>query len=116
MIVGADNATRVEKRDAGADSNPYFLLATDIAAGLDGIEQCIEPSPMTTGNAYECKDSAPIPTDLRDAIALARNSAWLKSVMGDDIYELSLQQSERELDFFAAQVTPVETERYLDNF
>ncbi|MEM7257575.1 MAG: hypothetical protein AAF404_09325 [Pseudomonadota bacterium] len=47
---------------------------------------------------------------------LARASDWLKGVMGDDMYELALQQSERELDFFANQVTPVETARYLDNF
>ena len=116
IIQGSDSATRVEKRDAGADCNPYLLLAGDIAAGLDGIEQSIEPSAMTEGNAYEQEDAAPIPTDLRDAIALARASDWQKEVLGDDMYELMLQQSERELEFFGAQVTDVETARYLDNF
>ena len=116
VIEGADSAVRVERRDAGADCNPYFLLATDIAAGLDGIEQGIEPGPMTTGNAYEEADADPIPTDLGDAIALARGSDWLRDVMGDDMWELALQQSERELEFFAQQVTQVETDRYRDNF
>ncbi|MCF6233478.1 MAG: glutamine synthetase family protein [Rhodobacteraceae bacterium] len=116
VIEGSDSAVRVEKRDAGADCNPYFLLASDIAAGLDGIEQGIEPSEITTGNAYEAEDAAPIPTDLRDAIALARGSDWLKNVMGDDMWELACQQSERELEFFSQQVTQVEIDRYRDNF
>ena len=116
IIEGSESATRVEKRDAGADCNPYFLLATDIAAGLDGIEQAMEPSEMTTGNGYEAEDAAPIPTDLQTALQLARGSEWLKEVMGDHMYELSMQQSERELDFFAQQVTDVETARYLGSF
>lgn len=116
IIPGSETATRVEKRDAGADCNPYLLLASDIAAGLDGIEQAIEPTAMTEGNGYEAADAAPIPTDLAEAVRLARGSEWLKEVMGGDMYELSMQQSERELEFFASQVTPVETARYLDNF
>jgi len=116
VIEGADSATRIEKRDAGADCNPYLLLATDIAAGLDGIEQQIAPSEPTMGNAYEEADATPIPTDLPTAIALARGSDWLKDVLGEHMCEIVLQQAERELDFFMAQVTPVETARYLDNF
>ena len=116
IILGSDSAVRVEKRDAGADCNPYFLLATDIAAGLDGIEGKIEPDEMETGNAYETERAAPIPTELRDAIELARKSDWLKSVIGDDLYEVMLQQSERELEFFGQQVTQVEIDRYRDNF
>lgn len=116
IIEGSESATRVEKRDAGADCNPYFLLASDIAAGLDGIEQAMEPSEITTGNAYEAQDAAPIPTDLPTALELARGSDWLKGIMGEHMYELSMQQSERELEFFAAQVTDVETARYLGSF
>ena len=89
IIQGSDSATRVEKRDAGADCNPYLLMATDIAAGLDGLEGKIEPDEMTTGNAYESEVASPIPTDLRDAIELARNSDWLKNVIGTDLYEIA---------------------------
>ena len=116
IIEGSDTATRIEKRDGGADANPYFLLAADIAAGLDGIEQGLEPGPITTGNAYEDADATPIPTDLATAVALARGSDWLKSVMGEDQFEIYVQQGERELEFFAQQVTQVELDRYLDNF
>jgi glutamine synthetase len=116
IIEGSESATRVEKRDAGADCNPYFLIATDIAAGLDGIEGKIEPDEMTTGNAYESKTAEPIPTDLRDAIELARGSDWLRKVIGDDLCEIALQQSERELELFSQQVTAFELDRYRDVF
>ena len=120
VIEGADSAVRVEKRDAGADANPYYLLASDIAAGLDGIEQGLAPDEMTTGNAYESETAAPIPTDAATAIELARGSDWLKAVMGENAYEIYMQQAEREVDFIEAQiretVTPVESQRYLANF
>ena len=113
IIEGSDTAVRVEKRDAGADANPYLLMAADIAAGLDGIEQGMQPTEPTTGNAYEEAHGDPIPTDLATAIELARGSDWLKDVMGELMWELYCQMAERELNFVAEQVTPVETARYL---
>lgn len=116
VIEGTDNAVRVEKRDAGADANPYLLLAAEIAAGLDGIEQGLSPTEPTRGNAYEDGNGDAIPTDLPSAIELARGSEWLKDVLGDMLWELVLQQAERELDFFNRQVTQVELDRYLRTF
>ena len=116
VIEGSDSAVRIEKRDAGADCNPYLLMAADIAAGLDGIEDKTEPTAITTGNAYEDDNAPPIPLDLADAISLARNSGWLRDVLGADQHEIWLQQAERELAFFNQQVTPFETARYLGTF
>ena len=116
VIEGSDSTVRIEKRDAGADCNPYLLMAADIAAGLDGIEGKTEPTAITTGNAYEDDNAPPIPLDLTDAISLARNSGWLRDVLGADQHEIWLQQAERELAFFNQQVTPFETARYLGTF
>ena len=116
VIEGSDSAVRIEKRDAGADCNPYLLMAADIAAGLDGIEGKTEPTAITTGNAYDDDSAPPIPLDLADAISLARKSGWLRDVLGVDQHEIWLQQAERELAFFNQQVTPFETARYLGTF
>ena len=116
VIEGSDSAVRIEKRDAGADCNPYLLMAADIAAGLDGIEGKTEPTAITTGNAYDDDSAPPIPLDLAGAISLARNSGWLRDVLGADQHEIWLQQAERELAFFNQQVTPFETARYLGTF
>lgn len=116
IIEGADSAVRVEKRDGSADCNPYFLLAAEIAAGLDGIEQGMEPGPESTGNAYLEEDAEAIPADIGTAIELARGSEWLQGLIGADLFEILLQQAEREVEFNAAQVTQVEVDRYLGNF
>lgn len=115
VIEGADSAVRVEKRDASADCNPYYLLACDIAAGLDGIEQGLEPTDPCHGNAYELEDADPLPATLDQAVALAKGSDLMTRVMGEDRKTILIQQAERELNFLAQQVTPVEIERYLGN-
>ena len=112
VIEGSPSAVRVEKRDAGADCNPYLMMAADIAAGLDGLEQEMEPGPMTAGDAYDDASAPPIPLQLAEAIDLASTSGWLKDVLGDDQYAVWMQQAQRELDFFWQQVTPFETSRY----
>lgn len=116
IIEGAETAVRIEKRDAGADANPYLLLATDIAAGLDGIEAAMDSTEPTIGNAYENGHGEPIPTDLAAAIGLARGSEWLRDVMGPMVWEMMIQQAERELEFFSQQITKVELDRYLRAF
>lgn len=115
VIEGSEHATRVEIRDGSADCNPYYLLACQIAAGLDGIEQGLEPPPPIKGNGYETEDADPLPTDLGAAVELAKNSDFMKGVLGEDRLEILVGQAERELGFMADQVTPVEVERYLTN-
>ncbi len=115
VIEGKDAAVRVEKRDGSADCNPYYLIACEIAAGLDGIEQGLEPTAETPGNAYESDAAEPIPTDLGTAVELAKASEFMTAVIGEHGMGILIGQAERELAFFANQVTPVETERYLTN-
>ena len=73
VIEGSDSAVRVEKRDGSAECNPYYLLACEIAAGLDGIEQGLQPGPMTEGNGYEAEDAEPLPADMATAGGLAKD-------------------------------------------
>ena len=84
-----------------------------LGAALDGIEQGMNPGEPEMGNAYENETAGAIPADLGAAVELAKGSDWLKGVMGEMVFEFQIQQAERELEFFAQQVTPVETQRYL---
>lgn len=116
IIEGSDKAVRIEKRDGAADCNPYYLLACELAAGLDGIEANMSPKgPATLGDAYKLEDADPIPFNIDKAIELARGSDFLRRVMGEHGLAILLQQAMRERDFVAAQVTPVETLRYAGN-
>lgn len=115
IIEGADKAVRVEKRDAAADCNPYYLLACDIAAGLDGIEQGMKPGPATEGDAYsDCNDEG-LPLSLRDAIEAAEADGFVRKVLGDSRYEILIEQARREVAFVDNQVTDVERDRYMGN-
>ncbi|MEM7545905.1 MAG: glutamine synthetase family protein [Pseudomonadota bacterium] len=116
VIEGSDSAVRIEQRNAAADCNPYLLMAAQIAAGLDGIEQGLPPSAKEEGNGYENTSADPLPTDLATAVALAKESDWLKGVMGEMVHEFQMQQADRELEFFAQQVTQVEIDRYMTSF
>ncbi len=116
VIEGSDSAVRVEKRDASADCNPYYLLACDIAAGLDGIEQGLEPTEPCLGNGYELEDADPLPTDLATAVEMAKGSDFMKRVLGENRLTIMIQQAEREMEFVANQVTQVEVDRYMRNF
>jgi glutamine synthetase len=46
-------ARRVENRVAGADANPYLAIAATLAAGLDGLERELAPTPELAGSAYD---------------------------------------------------------------
>jgi len=115
IIDGKDSAVRIEKRDGAADCNPYYLLACELAAGLDGIDERLSPKgEPTTGDAAKRTDAEPLPNTIDKAIELAKASAFMREVMGDGLAIL-IQQAERERDFVYRQVTPVERDRYLGN-
>ena len=57
-----------------------------------------------------------LPNTIDKAIDMARNSEFLRRVLGEDCYTILVQQAEREREFVNAQVTPVEQARYLGNF
>ena len=115
VIEGSDHAVRVEKRDGSADCNPYYHMAAEITAGLDGVEQKMEPTPMTKGDGYAVEDAQQLPNNILDAISLAKDSDWLHEVIGEDRLTILIQQAEREAEFVAAEVTQVEIDRYLRN-
>ncbi len=116
-VIGHSPRTmRIEVRDGAADCNPYYLVAAQIAAGLDGIERELEPSPPCMGNAYESPGHERLPATIDEAIARAQASAFLADLLGDDRLAILIGQAERERDLVADDITAVEIDRYLGNF
>ncbi len=113
VIEGHDNAVRIEQRDGSAENNPYLLIAAQIAAGLEGIVEELDPGAPTTGNAYLSEDADPIPTSLDQALVLASASEFVQDLLGPGLFEAWRMQAEREIEFVTNQVTPVELDRYL---
>jgi glutamine synthetase len=86
-LVGENTpAVRVECRVGGADLNPYLAFATQIAAGIDGIERGLPLEPEFRGDAYAARVRE-IPKTLRDATEAMRRSKMLRAALGDDVVD-----------------------------
>ena len=76
-VIGApgDKATRIENRLGEPAANPYLYMASQIHAGLDGVEARLQ-APPATETPY-ASGAASIPTSLADAVQALQNDAAL---------------------------------------
>ena len=109
---GPDAARRIEHRVAGADANPYLVLAAVLAGIGHGLEQGLEAGPPVTGNAYDQVPSS-LPTGWAEAIAAWRRGTVLRDWLGERFVELYATHREAERQRFEAIVTPTEHAWYL---
>ena len=114
IIQGGAKATRIEYRQTGADINPYLCMAANLAAGLWGIENHIEPPPPTQGNGYADSKAPPLPRNLRDAVRLLDGSKTARKILGDDFVNHYVATREWEVRQFERAVTNWELERYFE--
>ena len=117
-ICGADSkAVRVECRIGGADLNPYLAFSALIAAGLDGIEKKMELEPVVSGDIYDTsRKLREIPKTLRDAMKLLDESAFLRSVMGDDVVDHYVHTAKWEQFEFDRRITDLELKRGFERY
>ncbi|MGQ0457705.1 MAG: glutamine synthetase family protein [Hyphomicrobium sp.] len=88
--------TRVEHRVAGADANPYLVLAGILAGIRHGIDHGIDPGPMAEGLAENC-DAPVLPTAWVNALDKFETSPVVSKAFGpafQDVY-VKLKQTER---------------------
>jgi glutamine synthetase len=107
----ADNL-RIEHRLAGADANPYLVLAWVLAGMLHGLEQRLEPPAVLIGNAY-LQDGDPLPTNWPAAIERFAASAFARAALGEKFVHLFTAVKGAEMQEFNSHVTPLEIARYL---
>lgn len=103
----APQATRIEHRVAGADANPYLVIAAILSGMLHGIEnELVAPAPLE-GNAYE-QLPASLPRYWPDALARFESSSYINSTFGEDFQRVFAILKQQELDEFDRQVTLLE--------
>ena len=98
---------RMELRSPDPSLNPYLAFALIISAGLDGIENNIPLPPEVDEDLYTADKSiteklTPMPDSLDKAIALAKDSAFVKGVVGEDLLSKYVAHKEAEAADFAA--------------
>ena len=113
-IVGDGPALRIECRVPGADVNPYLAYAAMLAAGLDGIENKIEPPGIFEGDAYAAAELPEVPRTLRDGVELFAESDFAIKAFGADVHEHYRHFFEVELAAYDNAVTDWERKRYFE--
>jgi glutamine synthetase len=114
VISSSAGACRVEQRVPGADVNPYLGFAACLAGGLHGIEQKLEPPPMTEGNAYGTMGSPRLPSTLSEAVEAFTTSALAREFFGEGFVEHYAAMRRWEADKYNRAVTDWERRRYFE--
>ena len=111
---------RIELRSPDPAANPYLLLASCLAAGLDGIKNELPIPESVEGNIYEMtkqeleeRGIEAIPSNLSKACHYFEDDAFMKQVLGEHVHAKYLDAKRKEWNRFREQVTEWEIDEYL---
>ena len=97
-VIGApgDSATRIENRLGEPAANPYLYMASQIHAGLDGVNTQLQ-APPATETPYSA-GAATIPTSLADAVQALHKDAAMCQALGQPFvdYYRTIKQAEHQ--------------------
>jgi glutamine synthetase len=118
--VSSPKAKRIEVRFPDPMGNPYLTFVALLMAGLDGIENRIDPGAAMDKNLYdlppqERKNVPEVCGSLREALdALDKDRAFLKKggVMDDDFIDSYIELKEEEVARLQLHPHPVEFDMY----
>jgi glutamine synthetase len=105
-------ATRVEHRIAGADANPYLVLAAVVAGIRHGISNKLDPGPESKGNAAEDANALELPTAWINALARFETSKVVRDAFGQEFQTVYSRLKEAERVNFERVVTALDHEWY----
>jgi glutamine synthetase len=109
---GGDKARRLEHRIAGADANPYLVLAAILAGMLEGLDQAIEPPAPIEGNAYD-REIRRLSSDMPQALDRFATSDFVARYFGEEYRFIWHVMKVAELAVFQRRITALEYETYL---
>ncbi|MEQ8604086.1 MAG: glutamine synthetase family protein [Marivibrio sp.] len=109
---GRGPARRIEHRVAGAEANPYLVMAAVIAGVRHGIERELSPSEPATGNAGAAMDES-LPLTLWRALEALERAEILPSLIGADYLKAYHAVKSAEFADFMSAPSPREYDWYL---
>lgn len=94
--------TRMELRSPDSSINPYIAFSLIIGAGLYGIENSIELPEAVNENLYTTSDEVlnnieKLPKSLEEAINIAKNSEFIKDIIGEEVLKRYIELKEIEI-------------------
>ncbi|GGK03624.1 glutamine synthetase family protein [Pseudomonas matsuisoli] len=110
--TGAAEAVRLEQRVAGADANPYLMMAAILAGIHHGLTNEVEPGAPVVGNAYEQMEPS-LPNNLRDALRQLDDSEVINRYISPEYIDIFVACKESELAEFEHSISDLEYNWYL---
>ena len=115
--------TRIEVRMPDPSCNPYLAMAVMLAAGLDGIEEELNPSPPVNKNIFDMSHRErrrlkidALPGSLGEALNAMAKSHFMKEALGEHIFKYFVAAKRVEWQEYIARVHDWEIERYLPTY
>jgi glutamine synthetase len=106
-------ARRVENRLAGADVNPYLVIAASLACGYLGMTEGLKPTKETEGSAYG--QDFGLHKHIYSAVDALRDSDAMRGMLGDPFVDLYTALKDAEYQEFQEIITPWEREILMFN-
>ncbi len=106
--AGNGPATRIEHRIAGADANPYLVIAAILAGMAHGIANKIDPGPHAEGNAEDIEAPTTLPTAWGNALEVFAKSSVARDAFGTGFHDVFLRLKETERAAFERIVTSLD--------
>lgn len=110
---GAHTARRIEHRVAGADANPYLVVAAILGAALYGIENELKPPDPFRGRAYS-ERLRKLPADWASAVDAFEDGEMIPQFFDETLRGLLVACKRQEMAGFASNVTDFEFGTYLE--
>ncbi|MBU3030471.1 glutamine synthetase family protein [Paracoccus marinaquae] len=110
---GSPRARRIEHRVAGADANPYLVLASILGGALLGIEGKWQPPEPVEGDAYALALDT-LPPDWASAIDAFSRGSHVQQIYSKRLRRMFVQCKLQELRRFTRHVTDFEYHSYLE--
>ena len=110
-----DTGSHIENRLGEPGANPYFYLAANIAAGLDGIERKLAPGPPVESDPYRA-DAPKLPASLWEAVDALDKDGFYPEAFGDGFVRYITAMKRNEVSRFLGEVTDWEMREYFEFF
>jgi len=117
------DGARCENRLPDPAANPYLAIGTQLAAGLAGIREQIDPGDPVNKNIarmsyrerrkYRIDD---LPRDLHEALDYLEKDRVVRDALGEHIYERYVDAKRGEWEEYIERVSPWEVERYMGQY
>ncbi len=104
---GHGSATRIEHSVAGADANPYLVVASILAGVSHGIANRLDPGPAVEGNS-ETMEAPPLPTAWVNSLDRFQRSEIVRGAFGAPFQEVFYRLKYAERSNFERIVTPLD--------